>query len=1152
MPLLLLALLAAGQEDAAGWVGRLGAEDPADRERAVRALRALGPAALPELRKATASSDAEIAVRAAALREIIELEQSLPPRVRASAPDLADRLVSKRIEWIPALRELLDRERHPALRSSDVEALGPRALETATDAATRNGAVLEFAEARLACTVPHLVPLLSDPKPQVRAAAARLLSLLEARQYAPALARLLKDPEAGVVTEALRALANLKAEAALPEIAAVFLDERIWIRLQALQAAGAIGGAGIVRHLVPLLRDPQREVREHAVGLLVGNPSPEAVPALVELLGAPAVETRAAAAQVLGKLGAREALPALAGLLVDGHRDVRSAADSALKDFPPALVVPHVRPLLEDPDPERQADAMRLLGRLQAYGLREDFVRRLEAPSPAVRAAAIETLASLRDWASVPALLARLKDSDVGVRNLAVAELGKLGPDAAGPAFLGMLGDPKTRADVLGGLGRLGLRAAVGPARAFADDADEEVREAALDLLESLDPPAYRERKIPLLVARLGSEEYRSDAMRELAALGATSVSPRILEFLDDEELLVRMTARDALIELGAVDQLPGLLVRLKGPRAELRAEAAQVLGGLGRPELAVELRALLKDPESEVRSAAVEALSALEKRPAAPSIVPLLKDPVASVRASVLYELTRLGARDQADQIVPLIGDPDAEVRDAAARALNQLDAREHALALIKTFEKPESNGHGQCPYGEAQDAFRRWKPPEAVAPILGLLKDPRNGWARMVAWDTAQILEAAVPEATLLGLLQDPNGVLRGRAAGELGKAGARGAAAAIRVLLEDEDSNARLAAASVLHGWGDAAATAVLEKLCTDPLPFVRSGAAVARGREADLLALLDDPEAWVQERACEALATRGTPAAIRRLEDALGGRAQGAAATALGRLLAGAPVEDRVRVLLAPGGANAVLEAMEPGAAAPALEAAVKADPSLTSRLSEAVLARHRQFDALVLRQRDPGFLVRQRALEALWEAGKLGVEAAKSDVDPMIRRRAAELTDDEAVLGALLKDPESEVRAEAARKLCLRGSREGSAVLLAEAGRWAGVELTALNAVARPKEWAKLGEPLPGLTGHVSTEEVLRRLAEHAGLAIELPAGRRVGLRGTIGWRVQLSPIDAAAEQLRERCGFELVVEPGRLRVLAREDALAFWKRRLGN
>src|SRR6188508_94297 len=87
MRLLLVLLLLLPQEpDRADLVRQLGDPSPAARERAYKALEAQGDAALPDLKKALESSDAETRTRASALIELRVQEARLAELRREQRP----------------------------------------------------------------------------------------------------------------------------------------------------------------------------------------------------------------------------------------------------------------------------------------------------------------------------------------------------------------------------------------------------------------------------------------------------------------------------------------------------------------------------------------------------------------------------------------------------------------------------------------------------------------------------------------------------------------------------------------------------------------------------------------------------------------------------------------------------------------------------------------------------------------------------------------------------------------------------------------------------------------------------------------------------------------------------------------------------------
>jgi arylsulfatase A-like enzyme len=200
---------------------------------------------------------------------------------------------------------------------------------------------------------PDLLPLLSDARPVVRAAAARSLGELEVAAALPALERLRRadrerDVRAEAAIAALRlgggsvddvapllaapptgpedglsrprraalALAALRVPAALPVLAELARDPSAQEseRLRAVEALGAIGGQGALPALMAALDDVR--LREAAARALARCGGPQASQALLERLERERYEpARRAEVEALISLGDARVLPLLARFL---------------------------------------------------------------------------------------------------------------------------------------------------------------------------------------------------------------------------------------------------------------------------------------------------------------------------------------------------------------------------------------------------------------------------------------------------------------------------------------------------------------------------------------------------------------------------------------------------------------------------------------------------------------------------------------------------------------------------------------------------------------------------------------------------------------------------------------------------------------------
>jgi hypothetical protein len=140
---------------------------------------------------------------------------------------------------------------------------------------------------------------------------------------------------------------------------------------------------------------------------------------------------------------------------------------------------------------------------------------------------------------------------------------------------------------------------------------------------------------------------------------------------------------------------------------------------------------------------------------------------------------------------------------------------------------------------------------------------------------------------------------------------------------------------------------------------------------------------------------------------------------------------------------------------------------------------------------------------------------------------------------------LLYDDSQKTRVAAAAWLCLRGSRDGVEVLLDES-----TDLGPMNALRNPKEWDRFHRSRLTWTPEGKARELLERIAKEAGLALELPQGP-----DDATWLGERRRIHSIADRLTLEEGlrellegrYDVVVEPGRMKVLGHSDALAFWE-----
>jgi HEAT repeats/HEAT repeat len=190
-------------------------------------------------------------------------------------------------------------------------------------------------------------PLLSDPRPEVRAQAAEWAAGHGSEDNVRRLTAMLGDPLGLARFTVMDSLIRLGASAVEPlrdAIAATRSEQAV----AALRVGAAIGDPRLAPAARERLEDENPAVRAWAVRLVGAVGGDENAAAVVGRLEDHAEEVRAAAAVALGRLGHWPAAPALAARLSDASWLVRRNAALALRSLGPAGELLLGRALRED------------------------------------------------------------------------------------------------------------------------------------------------------------------------------------------------------------------------------------------------------------------------------------------------------------------------------------------------------------------------------------------------------------------------------------------------------------------------------------------------------------------------------------------------------------------------------------------------------------------------------------------------------------------------------------------------------------------------------------------------------------------------------------------------------------------------------------
>ncbi len=275
---------------------------------------------------------------------------------------------------------------------------------------------------------------------------------------------------------------------------------------------------------------------------------PKAVEAIIEAIGHGTTHYKIEAIRMLARLGDPRAGIALAGVMKDDDEDVRQATLEALE---------HMAGILDE------ATAAALLEHLQDDRIRDRITTLLGA---------IPT--------SIGPLSERLKDPDESIRERAAEILAQLLDPRSADAFVDAMADPNLRDLATDTLRKLGA-----------------IRDRIEQLLDDLRDVEESELK----------EGVRQETVIQMHRIGRPAVEI-LLEYLEDDDWIVREAAADTLGKIGDVRAVEPLMDRLRSDNdTGVKEHAVKSLGLIGdsRPvELYIEVI-----PIRPLRILAVEAL---------------------------------------------------------------------------------------------------------------------------------------------------------------------------------------------------------------------------------------------------------------------------------------------------------------------------------------------------------------------------------------------------------------------------------------------------------------------------------------------------------------------------------------------------------------
>ncbi len=850
----------------------------------------------------------------------LELARDPSDHVRAAAVEALGRLGLPRA--VPSLVERALRDPTPFVRAQAAASLGQMGAESAVDA---------------------LAAALDDPSYDARLRAVEAIEALRPKDLLP-LERALRNPSAQVRQRAALALervgfvdARVKdlggddegprgaAHDVLVQVARVGLVESVASFLRAKVPLVRAGIAEVLAEVadpkaVPALRaacsDDDSTVRAKVATALGATHAPEAANALAQLLGDPSAAVCEAAAAALDGLDAKLLVGEL-GVLHSAlrHRSakVRAAAVRMSVRIEPGPTSALVRAVVDDPDDEVRALALRLVPRVFDPEWLGHLTKSLGDPAPEVQLAAVDVLGSLPEQPeavqlllqSLPSaqpasrdriaeVLARrgakaleeslhplVRSDDVNVRLGIAWTLGKIGAPSCVALLATLLeaAEPQLRASAAGALGKIATAEAADLLVSAASDRDPRVRSASVNGLGKMeelgrtraaaldarlrDPDRFVRNRAAIALCRVGGAGAREHVLEAeaaglldpgplyvaLALEGSVPSRTRVTSALANPELGDRVRAQVAS-EDDAVQRRFYAGLRLHTP-------SAQNLTALSASNMVARFnRQLRVSQNAETRQWAIEALTKLSgDERVDPLADALTSDPVVGVRLRAVEALGAMLDHESARRaVLRALGDPEVEVATRAIRLAGSFLDHEAFEALFDRLVT--STPAVRAAVVDALASFFAREPALFIARMHRESQPP-------VLCACAEVIGLAGGAASfgpLRELVRSEHAEVRAATVAALGRSKHPGAESELRTSLQDPDEAVRAAAVAAEARRGLGASLDSLVDLRQDPSVGVRRALAEALGslfatagrtpRSTLAVALSTDPDPTVR--------------------------------------------------------------------------------------------------------------------------------------------------------------------------------------------------------------------------------------------------------------------------------------------------------------
>jgi HEAT repeat protein len=317
----------------------------------------------------------------------------------------------------------------------------------------------------------------------------------------------------------------------------------------------------------------------------------------------------------------------------------------------------------------------------------------------------------------------------------------------------------------------------------------------------------------------------RTHVAEALGKLCRGKANKALRKKLDDPYPMVRYAVAEALARLKDQAGLPICVQALRDPSVgwRRRARIAEALGILNARTAVTALIAVLTDTASaKVREEAAYSLGKIGDDVAVEPLCDMVDHSNEDMPACRVAAATALGEIGEKQKSIPCLAfnldDPDAEVKQAVAEALDKLIGKDKKVIpiLIELLEPDETR-----PFASTTlDSFFNVK---RDIPLLSKIVASRKRGARLYAIRRLEEIKESAAQFPLVEALEDPDSIVRARAAQALGKLGFPSPAAVPALLEFVDDTSLMVAQAAIisLGKLGDPRADTALYRIMKESL-------------------------------------------------------------------------------------------------------------------------------------------------------------------------------------------------------------------------------------------------------------------------------------------------------------------------------------------